>query len=87
MRSGIAPCGTPPGNDWVEFGTDFEASEGVAGGGIPMAALLSPVSRRFIASSGPSVGRSRLSVGIDGGVINWPFARAMSRAKMVGIAA
>ena len=59
----------------------------MAGGGMPVLALLSPVSRRFIASSGPSIGRSRLSVGIDWGGINWPFARAMSRAKTVGIAA
>ena len=59
----------------------------MAGGGIPVPALLSPVSRRFMASSGPSVGRSRLSVDIDWVGINWPFARAMSREKTVGIAA
>jgi len=60
----------------------------VAGGGMPVPGLLSPVSRRFImASSGSSVGRSRLSVGTDWGGIDWPFARAISRAKTVGIAA
>ena len=59
----------------------------MAGGGIPVPGLLSPVSRRFIASSGPSDGRSRLSVGIDWVGTNWPFARAISRAKTVGIAA
>jgi hypothetical protein len=60
----------------------------VAGSGIPVPVLLSPVSRRFIiVSSDSSIGRSRLSVGIDWGGIDWPFARAMSRAKTVGIAA
>ena len=54
---------------------------------MPVLALLSPVSRRFIETSGPSVGRSRLSVTIDWGGIEWPFARAMSRGKTVGIAA
>ena len=86
VRSGVAPCDATPVNGWTGADIDFGGKEGVAGGGMPMPTLLSPVSRRFITTSGSSPARSRFSVGADCDGIGWPFARAMSRAKTAGIA-